>query len=1041
MKFKFKILNHQQKALDSISKIFSGQPYGDNTISNINNLTLFDNDNDYKNNELQINEEKILENIKTIQDENNLQRDSELIKTKSDSKKILTFDIEMETGTGKTYVYINSIYELNKLYGWSKFIIIVPSIAIREGVYKSFNITSDHFYEKYKKLCKFFIYDSDELTRIDDFSASNDINVMIINSQAFNAKDKNARRIWMELDQFKSKRPIDVIASNNPIIIVDEPQKTMGKQTTKLIHEFNPLFILNFSATHKEKHNLIYSLDSIDAMKEHLVKKITCSNVELKNSSGISGYLFLNEIILNGTSKPTCRLTYEKQFNNKIKKVTRPLKNDDDIYELSNKMEQYKGFIINNIDKNQNKIFFANGKELKINEVIDNNQNQEALAREQIRVTISEHLKKESILFNKRIKCLSLFFIDKVNKYRDYEKEDKKGEWAHLFEEIYQNECESFLKNNPNIDNEYKKYLKNIDVTKTHNGYFSNDKKNDLKLDSDDSNSKGSNDASAYDLILKNKEKLLTFSEPTRFIFSHSALREGWDNPNIFQLCALKDSNNQISIKQEIGRGLRICVNNDGDRIDFEKLGNDKDQFEKFNTLRVIARGTYEEFSNNLQKEMLNDLVNKPIKPTPDLFAKIKLSDDDDSIIGKSGGYKIYDCLKDNDYLLDNGLLNSKKFLLDKQNNCLPPFNDRFLDQPENQEKIFKIIEDMANNTDAISNAITNANTSRHEDISVLNDKWNNTQWQNLWNRINQAYYYKVNFNTNKLIESSVKDINEKLQSNNNVYIQITHSEQSENLDDVRNGSENLLKINRQKPIEQKSIEDLTEKKPYDLIGKIVNETKLSRKTIIEILKKIDPNKFAYFKYKPEDFCTKVSKIINSQFTNKCDLTYYISDTIQSEVVNKSDFDISGQQLNENNFLSSSKSITNGIKYDSETEKEFAQSMDINDDVEIYAKLPKTYKIPTPLGNYSPDWAIVCKKENNEQEIKFLNLVVETKGSTDENNLRAIEKTKTDSAGKLFNDLFKDFLSYHICNKPEDLINKIHNDLGKLKNNSDDIKK
>ena len=206
-------------------------------------------------------------------------------------------------------------------------------------------------------------------------------------------------------------------------------------------------------------------------------------------------------------------------------------------------------------------------------------------------------------------------------------------------------------------------------------------------------------------------------------------------------------------------------------------------------------------------------------------------------------------------------------------------------------------------------------------------------------------------------------------------------------------------------------------------------------------MKKIDPNKFAYFKYKPEDFCIKVSKIINSQFTNKCDLTYYISDTIQSEVVNKSDFGVSGQQLNENNFLSSSKSITNGIKYDSEIEKEFAENMDINDDVEIYAKLPKTYKIPTPLGNYSPDWAIVCKKENNEQEIKFLNLVVETKGSTDENNLRAIEKTKTDSAGKLFNDLFKDFLSYHICNKPEDLINKIHNDLGKLKNNSDDIKK
>ncbi|MDY2887786.1 MAG: DEAD/DEAH box helicase family protein, partial [Malacoplasma sp.] len=943
MKFKFKILDHQQKALDSVSKIFLGQHYGNNIVNNsfnnANNSTLFDNDNYYKNNELQINEHRILENIKAIQIENCLPCDSKLIKTKSDSKEILTFDIEMETGTGKTYVYINTIYELNKLYGWSKFIIIVPSIAIREGVYKSFNITSDHFYEKYKKQCNFFIYNSRELTKINDFSTGNDINVMIINSQAFNARGADARRIWSELDQFQSRKPIDVIKSNNPIIIVDEPQKTMGEQTTKRIHEFNPLFILNFSATHRIKHNLIYSLDSIDAMKEHLVKKITCSNINLVNSSGISGYLFLDEIIINGTSKPTCRLTYEKQFNGKIKKVTSILKNDDDIYELSNKMEQYKGFIINNIDKNQNKIFFANGKKLKINDVIDNSQNQKALAREQIKVTISEHLKKECILFNKGIKCLSLFFIDKVNKYRDYEKEDKKGEWAHLFEEIYQNECESFLKNNPNVDNKYKEYLNNIDVTKTHNGYFSNDKKNDLKLDNDDT--KGSNDTSAYDLILKNKEKLLAFNEPTRFIFSHSALREGWDNPNIFQLCALKDSNNQISIKQEIGRGLRICVNDDGDRIDFEKLSNDNDEFEKINTLSVIARGTYEDFSSKLQNEILSNLTNKQIKPTPDLFAKIKLSDDDSDIIGKGGGSNIYDYLEDNDYLLDNGLLNSKKFLLDKENNRLPLFNDRFLDQPENQEKIFKFIEDMANNTNTISKAITNANTSRHEDISVLNNKWNNTQWQNLWKIINQAYYYKVKFNTNKLIESSVKDINEKLKSNGHAYIQIISSEQSKNLDKVRNNYESLLNKNKQKSIEKKEIDDLTWKKPYDLIGKIVNETKLSRKTIIEILKKIDPDKFAYFKYKPEDFCNKVSKIINSQFTNKGDLTYYISNTIQSEV-NKSDFNISGQQLNENNFLSSNKAITNGIKYDSEIEKAFAKSMDINDDIEIYAKLPKT---------------------------------------------------------------------------------------------------
>ena len=1033
MKFKFKILNHQQKALDSISKIFSGQPYGDNTISNINNLTLFDNDNYYKNNELQINEEKILENIKTIQDENNLQRDSELIKTKSDSKKILTFDIEMETGTGKTYVYINSIYELNKLYGWSKFIIIVPCIAIREGVYKSFNITSDHFYEKYKKLCKFFIYDSDELTRIKDFSTSNDINVMIINSQAFNAKGKDARRIRMELEQFFYKRPIDEIASNNPIIIVDEPQKTMGEQTKKSIYEFNPLFILNFSATHKDKHNIIYSLDSIDAMKEYLVKNIACSNINLVNSSGINSYLFLNKIILNGSSKPTCKLTFEKQLNKSVKKVSQILENGDDIYELSNKMEQYKGFTISNIDKNQNKISFLNGKELRINEVIDSNQNQEILSREQIRLTIKEHFKKEKYLFSKNIKCLSLFFIDKVAKYRDYNQQDNKGILANIFEEIYQEEYKNFLEENKNIDEKYKKYLESIKASQTHNGYFSSDKKGDSKLDNAETD--GSNDASAYDLILKNKERLLSFDEPTRFIFSHSALREGWDNPNIFQLCALKDSNNEIGIKQEIGRGLRICVNSNGDRIDLEYLSKNYDEFKKINTLSVIARGSYEEFSSRLQNEYLSDLSNKCIYPTVDNIKQFEITDDGSTEkIGKGSALKIRLWLENNEYLTNDSL--NTKFQDDKTNGKLPKIGDEWLDTPNIFSQIIAKLDDMSNNAKVLNKHVTNANVSSFNNIKVKPEKWEDRNWKIFRSLFSKVFYYNIDFKTDEIIKSSIKGINKDLIVNQS-YIDIVNSSQINNsdLNNVRNNNSRILNRNTTDSPLPKKLDDLTYKKPYDLVTKIVNSTRLSRKTIIEILKRINKDKFNYFKFNPEDFCKQISKIINNQFIEGwCKLSYHINEFAKNEITPEK-FEFDGKDLSDENYIETSKSITSGIKFDSNVEKEFAKELDENSNTFLYAKLPiDSFKIPTPINDYHPDWAIVTKNNNSNIKVEFIKTIIETKGNNDSTQLRKIENFKIESAEKLFKQLFDAEFFYCKCVNFKDFQNFVINNLKQLEN-------
>ena len=1039
MKFKFKTLPYQQKVLENISKVFLGQKFAssDNIYASLfekSTPSFFDqNVNFFKNKELTIDEQQILSNVKNIQNTNNLKINTQLIKTISSSKEILTFDIDMETGTGKTYVYINSIFELNKQYGWSKFIVIVPSIAIREGAYKSFETTKDHFYQKYKKNCQFFIYDSKNLTKINDFSRGDDINVMIINSQAFNAKGKDARRIRMELDQFKSKRPIDKIASNNPIIIVDEPQKTMGEQTKKSIYEFNPLFILNFSATHKDKHNIIYSLDSIDAMKEYLVKNIACSNINLVNSSGINSYLFLNKIILNGSSKPTCKLTFEIQLNKCVKKVSRILKNGDDIYELSNKMEQYKGFTISNIDKNQNKISFLNGKELRINEVIDSNENQEILSREQIRLTIKEHFKKEKYLFSKNIKCLSLFFIDKVAKYRDYNKQDNKGILANIFEEIYQEEYKNFLEENKNLDEKYKKYLENIKVSQTHNGYFSSDKKGDSKLDNDETN--GSNDASAYDLILKNKERLLSFDEPTRFIFSHSALREGWDNPNIFQLCALKDSNNEIGIKQEIGRGLRICVNSNGDRIDLEYLSKNYDEFKKINTLSVIARGSYEEFSSRLQNEYLSDLSNKCIYPTVDNIKQFEITDDGSTEkIGKGSALKIRLWLENNEYLTNDSL--NTKFQDDKTNGKLPKIGDEWLDTPNIFSQIVAKLDDMSNNAKVLNKHVTNANVSSFNNIKVKPEKWEDRNWKIFRSLFSKVFYYNIDFKTDEIIKSSIKGINKDLIVNQS-YIDIVNSSQINNsdLDNVRNNNSRILNRNTTDSPLPKKLDDLTYKKPYDLVTKIVNSTRLSRKTIIEILKRINKDKFNYFKFNPEDFCKQISKIINNQFIEGwCKLSYHINEFAKNEITPEK-FEFDGKDLSDENYIETSKSITSGIKFDSNVEKEFAKELDENSNTFLYAKLPiDSFKIPTPINDYHPDWAIVTKNNNSNIKVEFIKTIIETKGTNDSTQLRKIENFKIESAEKLFKQLFDAEFFYCKCVNFKDFQNFVINNLKQLEN-------
>lgn len=549
MKFNFKIQQYQTDAVNAVVNVFNGQGYHDRVkyIRDTGNMpqnaqqSLYDDEIDdtgYKNELLELSDEQLLQNIHNIQSQNNIRLSDKLIKNIGRC----SLDIEMETGTGKTYVYIKTIFELNKRYGWSKFIVVVPSIAIREGVNKSFEITQEHFMEHYGKKARFFIYNSSNLNQLDSYSHSADINVMIINTQAFasslkeDGKSKESRIIYSERDEFGSRRPIDVIKANRPIIIMDEPQKMGGEVTQKALKNFNPLFSLNYSATHKEKHNLIYVLDAIDAYNKKLVKKIEVKGFEVKNLRGTDGYLYLEQIVVSPKEPPKARMELEisQKSADLPKRKTCIINVGDDLYYKSNNMEQYKGYTVSEIDPLNDTVTFTNGKVIETGEVVGN-VSEKDMRRIQIRETILSHFEKEEKLFNMGIKCLSLFFIDEVAKYRQYDEDGNEtlGEYGVMFEEEYINILNEYI---TLYDTPYQKYLKSTcsDVSAVHNGYFSIDKKGhavDSKLKR---GSEFSDDISAYDLILKNKERLLSFDEPTRFIFSHSALREGWDNPNVF---------------------------------------------------------------------------------------------------------------------------------------------------------------------------------------------------------------------------------------------------------------------------------------------------------------------------------------------------------------------------------------------------------------------------------------------------------------------------------------------------------------------------
>ena len=633
MRIQYKHQKFQADAAKAIIDVFAGQPYLRPSYMMDRGTGTFqiglNEEEDYtgwSNHRIipELNDQLILEHLQKIQRANQIAPSSKL----EGRAEGYNLTVEMETGVGKTYTYIKTMYELNRAYGWCKFIIVVPSIAIREGVYKSFEMTQEHFAEEYGKKIRFFIYNSSQLTEIDRFASDSSINAMIINSQAFNAKGKDARRIYMKLDEFRSRRPIDIIAKTNPILIIDEPQSVEGKQTKERLKEFHPLMTLRYSATHKSDsiYNMVYRLDAIEAYNKRLVKKIAVKGITENGSTATTSYIYLESINLSKNS-PTATLQFDVKQVSGTKPKSRIVKIGDNLYDYSNNLEEYRnGFVVKSIDGRDDSVEFLNGIKIHAGDVIGK-VDEDQLRRIQIRETILSHIQRERQLFYKGIKVLSLFFIDEVANYRQYDSASQpiNGKYATMFEEEYKD-----IVGNLQLaigEDDYIKYLNSIKASSTHAGYFSVDGKGKMINSKVGRKETTSDDVSAYELIMKNKELLLDRDpkrSPVRFIFSHSALREGWDNPNVFQICTLKQSGSDVRKRQEVGRGLRLCVNQDGERMDVNALGDD---VHNVNILTVIASESYDSFAKGLQSEMADAVADRPRAVTADLFRGRVLKD------------------------------------------------------------------------------------------------------------------------------------------------------------------------------------------------------------------------------------------------------------------------------------------------------------------------------------------------------------------------------------------------------------------------------
>ena len=1014
MKIQYRHQKFQADAAKAVVDVFAGQPYLTPTymmdrgsgyyqigVSEERDFTGFSNQRIVP----ELTDGRILEQLQKIQRAGQIKPSDKL-------EGHYNLTIEMETGVGKTYTYIKTMFELNQHYGWSKFIVVVPSVAIREGVYKSFQMTQEHFAEEYGKKIRFFIYNSAQLTEIDRFASDNSINVMIINSQAFNAKGKDARRIYMKLDEFRSRRPIDIIAKTNPILIIDEPQSVEGKQTKERLKEFHPLLTLRYSATHKSDsiYNMVFRLDAMEAYNRRLVKKIAVKGITESGTTATDSFIYLESINLS-KSDPTATLQFEvKMASGAPKKKSRIVKIGDNLYDYSGGLEEYRnGFVVKQIDGRDDSVEFLNGIKIFAGDVIGA-VDEDQIRRIQIRETILSHLQRERQLFYKGIKVLSLFFIDEVANYREYDAANQpvNGKYAIMFEEEYEDIIGSMQL--AIGEDEYIKYLQSISAARTHAGYFSVDGKGKMVNSKVGRKETTSDDVSAYELIMKNKELLLDRDparSPVRFIFSHSALREGWDNPNVFQICTLKQSSSDVRKRQEVGRGLRLCVNQSGERMDTNVLGND---VHNINILTVIASESYDSFAKGLQTEMAEAVADRPRAVTVELFVGKVIKDEhgNEQVIDQDTASAIhYD-------MIVNGYIDRKGTLTDKY----------YEDKANGEIKVAEEVADSAASVLDIIDSIYDARSMQPEnarsnnvELQVDKGKLAMPEFKALWSRINAKSAYVVDFDTEELIQKAILSLNSKLRVSK-IHFQV----ETGVMDTIRSKAELLSGASFVKEESGSYGVTMTANSnvKYDLIGKLVDETGLTRKALVSILKGIQPSVFNQFKDNPEEFIVKAATLINDEKATAVieHITYdVLDDHYGTEIF--TDPTIKGRLGV--NAMKAKKHLYDHIIYDSTGERDFAANLDTNTNVAVYIKLPDGFYIATPVGHYNPDWAIAFY----EGTVKHIYFVAETKGSMSSMQLRLIEESKIHCAREHFKAISGENVVYDVVDSYKSLLEKV----------------
>ncbi len=953
-------LQYQKDAINAVIRVFEGQEIKQAlfSIKNATQTDVYHSDLGIGN-KLELSKEELLKNVQQIQIKQGLKQSSAL-----NSKD---FTIEMETGTGKTYVYLRSIFELNKTFGFTKFIIVVPSIAVKEGVYKSLQMTEKHFKGQFENIqYDYFVYDSQNRTEVRNFATSDAIQIMVINIDAFRksftdpTKENKANLIHRPDDRMSGMKPIEFIQATQPIVIIDEPQSVDTTAKSKeAIASLNPLCTFRYSATHKEKYNLLYKLDSIDAYEQKLVKQIEVASISVQDGHN-NAYIQL--LSVNNRKSPiTAKIELDVSKAGKIKRQTKTVKSGDDLLSLSGGRSVYDGYVINDIyceDGAEYIDFTSKPDIICLNQAIGG-VNEDEYKRLQIRKTIEEHLGKELKLKPQGLKVLSLFFIDKVANYRSYDSEgnSQQGKYAKIFEEEYLAAIKK---------PKYHSLFGEVDleslVDEVHNGYFSIDKKGKLK------DTKGNTlaDGDIYSLIMKDKEKLLSFDSKLKFIFSHSALKEGWDNPNVFQICTLNETSSVMKKRQEIGRGLRIAVNQEGERVH----GFD------VNTLTVMANESYEDFVSQLQKEIEDEEGIRFGIVEKHLFANIVIENDShqEEYLGAETSEKIWEHLFDEDYIDKSGKVQDKLKTDLKANNVNLPDE-------------FKAHEgQIASTLKKVSGSLNIKDANKKESIQLNKAVFLGEDFKQLWERVKYKTTFRIEFDSDELIKKCAEKIQQDLIVGKTKFIY-----EKDKVRVVRGGLEGG---------EAQTSQHVYDAKDFvlpDVLSHLQNETNLTRKTLETIL--IQCGRLQDFKNNPQKFMDEVTSIIKLQ------MRHFIVDGIKYQKIGESHFyaqalfedkELSGYL--DKNMLEVKKSVYDHVVYDSEVESEFAKEFEKNEAIKVYAKLPSWFKIETPLGSYNPDWAVLISQETEEK----LYFVVETKGRLLAEMLRPAEQAKIDCGIKHF---------------------------------------